>query len=213
MKKIILSLALVSLVACSKSGDERLAKQADIQVQEEIRAQNQNQRDWAERMEVDLNERKKFIEAIEGNFSGELDMLNMEFLMKVEFVPSIPIDYPNRVRTLEEINFELQNLSLNIHIKLENPRVPNSAVSCVVNNYRPDVKNGLINIISESCRNVFQFTISDNSNIPDSGEGRGRGARDLSRDIRNGNLTRVEFIEGHLETSVSSVKHFFRLSR
>src|SRR5690606_24523556 len=103
MKKMILLVHIsMGFISYSESRDERLAKQADIQGQEEIRAQNQKQREWAERMERDLNERKKFIEAIEGDFSGNLTMSNMEFLMKVQFIPSIPIDYPNRVRTLEE---------------------------------------------------------------------------------------------------------------
>lgn len=211
MKHTIFLVLMTSIfISCSKSGDDALVKQADIQAQEGIRAQNQNQREWSDRMESDLNVRKKFIEAIEGNFYGEIKLLDINFLMNVQIIPSIPVEYPNRVRTFEEINFELQNLNLNIHIKLENPRVNNSAVSCVVTNYRPDVKNGLMTIISETCKNIFQFNLSDNQN---SSMERGERSRRLSRDIRDGYMTRVEVLEGYLETSVSSVKHYFKLGR
>ncbi len=132
--KNIVTIILLSLTfySCSKGGDERLKEQESIRSQEQVNAQNENQREWAEKMEKDLNQRKHFIEAIEGSFSGEVAVGDIDFDIKARFTSSIPIAYSDRIRTLDEINYELSNLALNINIKLENPRVSNSAVSCIV---------------------------------------------------------------------------------
>ena len=101
MKNLIIILPCVLLLSCSKGGDDRLAEQADIQAREQYQAQNENQKMWAEKMEDDLNKRKRFIQAIEGDFFGEVDVQNISFDINARFVSSIPIAFPSRVRTLE----------------------------------------------------------------------------------------------------------------
>lgn len=213
MKNLIIILPCVLLLSCSKGGDDRLAEQADIQAREQYQAQNENQEMWAEKMEEDLNKRKRFIQAIEGDFFGEVDVQNISFDINARFVSSIPIAFPSRVRTLDEINFELQNLNLNLFVKLENPRVPNSAVTCVVEGYRPDVNKGVINIITESCKNSFHLSISDSTLDVRSDEARLKDSRSLAAQVTSGSVSRVEKVQGVFESSTSNQKFKFQLRR
>ena len=115
MKKLVMFLTLTTLiVSCSKNGDDRIAEQEEIRTREQIEAQNENQREWAEKLEKDLNDRKRFIKSIEGRFNGLIDVRESTFEIQAKFVSSIPIDFSDRVRTLDEINYELQNLNLNL---------------------------------------------------------------------------------------------------
>ena len=213
MKNLIIILPCVLLLSCSKGGDDRLAEQADIQAREQYQAQNENQKMWAEKMEEDLNKRKRFIQAIEGDFFGEVDVQNISFDINARFVSSIPIAFPSRVRTLDEINFELQNLNLNLFVKLENPRVPNSAVTCVVEGYRPDVNQGVINILTESCKNSFHLSISDSTLDVRSDEARLKDSRSLAAQVTSGSVSRVEKVQGVFESSTSNQKFKFQLRR
>ena len=213
MKNLIIILPCVLLLSCSKGGDDRLAEQADIQAREQYQAPNENQKMWAEKMEEDLNKRKRFIQAIEGDFFGEVDVQNISFDINARFVSSIPIAFPSRVRTLDEINFELQNLNLNLFVKLENPRVPNSAVTCVVEGYRPDVNKGVINIITESCKNSFHLSISDSTLDVRSDEARLKDSRSLAAQVTSGSVSRVEKVQGVFESSTSNQKFKFQLRR
>jgi len=208
----ILIMAIIIFQSCSKNGDDRLAKQEEIRTKEQIEAQNENQREWGESMEKDLNNRKRFIQSIEGRFNGSIDVRESTFDIQAKFISSIPIEFPSRVRTLDEINFELQNLNLNLFVKLENPRVANSAVTCVVEGYRPDVKNGVINIITESCKNSFALSISNTLNNLSNEQTRS-DSRALATQVISGAIDRVEYIQGTFEPSTTSKKYKFQLRR
>ncbi|MEX0799180.1 MAG: hypothetical protein WD025_07030 [Bacteriovoracaceae bacterium] len=213
MKNLLFMLsALTVFVACSKGGDDRLAEQANIEAKEQYEAQNQNQRFWAEKMENDLNKRKRFISGIEGEFFGEVEIQDILFNINAQFVSSIPIEFPSRFRTLDEINFELQNLNLNLYLKLENPRVMNSAVTCVIEGYRPNVKEGLINIISESWKNTFHLAVSETMEKLSAPLALGQ-ARVLSDSVVKGEIENIDILDGVFESSVSSKKYTFKLRR
>ena len=164
------------------------------------------------KMEKDLNQRKHFIEAIEGNFSGEVAVGDIDFDIKARFTSSIPIAYSDRIRTLDEINYELSNLALNMNIKLENPRVSNSAVSCIVENYRPDINKGIINIISESCKNIFKLMLADDFTTSDF-QTQERRAKKLAQSVRNNEIEQIDILSGLFESSVSTNEYEFKLKR
>jgi hypothetical protein len=213
MKNTILALMSVMIfVSCSKNGDNRIAEQENIRANEQVEAQNENQNEWAQKMEKDLNERKFFIRSIEGVFAGEMSVGDMDFLVKAEMVSSLPIVFSDRTRTLSEINYELENLALNLHVKLENPRVPNSAVSCTIEGFKPDIKKGLIKIISESCKNIFKLYLTDDLSVSEQSVIETR-ARILAQSARLNEITQIDFLSGTFESSVSTKEYAFKLQR
>lgn len=211
-KIMIMGLTVLTLMSCSKNGDDRIAEQEGIRSREQVEAQNNNQREWSEKMEKDLNERKYFIKAIEGIFSGELTVENIDFIIQAEVASSIPITFSDRTRTLDEINYELENMALNLHIKLENPRISNSAVSCTIEGYKPDVEKGLIKIISESCKNIFKLMLADDLSVTDTNVVNSR-ARSLAQSIRQNEMSQIDILSGIFESSVSTTKYKFTLKR
>ncbi|MCT4641212.1 MAG: hypothetical protein N4A33_02875 [Bacteriovoracaceae bacterium] len=208
---MLLTIALI-FVSCSKGGDDRLAKQESIRSTEQLNAQNQNQREWAKKMEKDLNKRKFFIEAIEGTYLGDLTVDGIDFVIKAEISSSIPISFSDRTRTLDEINYELENLAINLHVKLENPRVSNSAVSCTIEGYKPDIEKGLIKIISESCKNIFKFMVSDDLSLVDRDTILSR-ARSLARSASLNEITQIDILSGIFESSISTKEYQFKMKR
>ena len=211
-KIMIMVLTVLTLMSCSKNGDDRIAEQEGIRSREQVEAQNNNQREWSEKMEKDLNERKYFIKAIEGIFSGELTVENIDFIIQAEVASSIPITFSDRTRTLDEINYELENMALNLHIKLENPRISNSAVSCTIEGYKPDVEKGLIKIISEPCKNIFKLMLADDLSVTDTNVVNSR-ARSLAQSIRQNEMSQIDILSGIFESSVSTTKYKFTLKR
>lgn len=212
MNIFILFLNILLLFSCSKGGDNRLAEQEAIKTKTQIEAQNENLRKWAEKMEQDLNERKYFIRAIEGTFVGDLVVDNIDLFIKAELISSIPISFSNRSRTLDEINYELENLAINLNIKLENPRVSNSAVSCTIEGFRPDIDRGILKIMSESCKNIFKLMLSDELEEMDNTILKNK-AKSLANSIRTNEIQQIDFLSGVFESSVSTGQYQFKLQR
>ena len=113
---------------------------------------------------------------------------------------------------MDEINYDLSNLALNMNIKLENPRVSNSAVSCIVENYRPDINKGIINIISESCKNIFKLMLADDFTVSDF-QTQERRATQLAQSVRNNEIEQIDILSGLFESSVSTNEYEFKLKR
>ncbi len=214
-KKIFIFVCLIGLVGCGDSKEDyqqSLAEQEQISSQQQIEAARIEQERKAGEMEKYLNKRKVFIQAIEGEFSGDLSIESSEFRISLEIIPSLPIEFHDRVRQLEEIAFEIENLSLNLKIKMENPKVPNSATSCNIVNYKPNLEKGIINVITNECKNVFKFILSDTQNQLNLQQVYG-DAIQVSRSVISGDIEIVEFFDGIFEPSISSTKHQFKLAR
>lgn len=209
---MVLALLLILQYSCSRGGDDRLKEQEKIRTQEQISGDNENKQAWAEKLEEDLNERKYFIEAVEGSYSGIVEIGEVEFNVRVSIVSNIPILYFDRTRTLDEINHEISNLAVNLNLKIENPSVEYSAVSCSVEDFLPDFKNGRMNIISESCKNIFDLFLSDSISENEK-FGRDEKAKDLAKKISNGDLVQADYLSGFLQTGVSIENYQFILER
>jgi hypothetical protein len=212
-KFLILILASQLLISCSK-GDKRLEEKADIQAQRDIQAININNGEIVAKLENDLNKRKQFIRSIEGEFEGKLAVDDTGYLMRIKITPTSPIEETQQNRTIDQVNYELQNLGLNINIKQWNPMVPLSAVTCTVQNYRPDIKQGLINIISEKCKNLYEFYISDNSiDIETSKTEIKKESELLATKISSQAITKIDHLLGVFESAVSSKSYRLNLER
>lgn len=205
-------LTLLLIVSCSKGGDERLAEKESIKSREQVEAENENQREWAEKMEKDLNQRKHFIQAVEGKFEGDLTVSGIDFNITANMISSIPINFSDRVRTLDEINYELENLTLTVNVKMENPRIPNSGVSCTIEGHRPDIKNGIIKMISDSCKNIFRLSLSDTLKRLSAAQIK-RKSKVLAKEVIENRLDQIDILDGIFESSTSTQEYKFKLKR
>lgn len=200
MKRNILFLMLVVLFVTSCSdGEEGLKEQTLIQTSEEIRAQNENQEMWAAKLSTDLESRRAFIDAIEGEFEGSFLLRNSNFKVRLVISPTIPGYTVNRTRTLPELEYELQNLGINVHVVQWNPDTQLSGVSCVIEGIKPNVERGLIDLITENCKkNTYKFFLADDLDSEEEMSSEGQNVANL---IKTGKIKYVQALKGKLRSN------------
>jgi hypothetical protein len=146
-------------------GNERLEEKARIEGRASseagIQAENQNLAQRSAAMESDLAERHRFYQAVEGTYEGELQTEQGVFQIRLTMVPSLYPYHLGRVRQLEEVAADLNNLYFNAQVVQWNRANPLSAVGCRVTGVRPNLVDGEITIASESCPNLYSLRISD----------------------------------------------------
>lgn len=162
--KVQFGLGLVCLILLGGcQGNDRLAEKAGIESQvtatNQIKAQFEYLSQRAQTMEEDLRARHRFYLGIKGDYEGTFQDGNEAYQIRLSLTPSLPPYLAERVRTLEEISADFNNLHLNAMIQIWKEDEP--AVSCTVEKIKPDVKNGEINIVTEKCPNAYQFFIGD----------------------------------------------------
>ncbi len=213
-KIILMAFMLLSLIACSDS-EEGLKEQTVIQSKEEINAQNQNLEEWAEKLEIDLDKRRTFINAVEGEFEGQFSVKESTYMIRLLITPTIPDYDVDRTRTLAELEYELQNLNLNIQIMQWNPNSQLSAVGCVLQNVKPDLKKGIMNLISEGCSNTYQLFLSDEPSDVQNFDDQEIliQSRDLANQIKDGAINYIQDFRGKLRSSTNAMIYNFSLSR
>ncbi len=213
-KLFLLLFMMLSFVGCS-DGEEGLKEQTVIQSQEEINAQNQNIEEWAQKLQGDLDKRRAFISAVEGEFEGTFSVKESPYMIRVLISPTIPDYDVDRSRTLAELEYELQNLNLNIQIMQWNPDNQLSAVGCVLQDIKPDLKKGILNLISEGCSNTFQIFLSEEQGDEDEIEEQDISiqSRNMADHIRNGTVDYVQDFKGKLRSSSNAMIYSFSLTR
>lgn len=179
-------------VGCNQ-GDERLAEKARIEgkelAQAELQAQidnmgkkieiakaegraqaesevvvgNDNLAVKAALMEADLTSRQLFYRAIKGTYQGKLVTDRGDYSIRITLVPSLPATVHSRVRQLEEIASDLNNLFFHVQVLQWNPENPLSSVGCRIENIRPDLATGEIAIASANCPNLYKLSVVDSS--------------------------------------------------
>lgn len=196
----LLSLGVLSgaLLLSGCQGDERLSEVSAVQSEAQLQKENANLARKSGLMESDLKNRHRFYQALKGKFEGSFQSEIGEVKFRITLSPSLPPYQTDRVRQLEEVTSDLNNLYLNIQVVQWNPSAPTSAVGCRVSQVRPDLMNGEITISSESCSNLYRLKIAEsNASTADD-------ARRLSQWISEGKLDRVEAIIGEVQPSTNA---------
>jgi hypothetical protein len=208
LQLLILSLLVVFVTGCS-DGEEGLKEQTVIQTKEEINAQNQNLEVWAAKLTGDLDKRRAFISAVEGEFEGEFLVKESTYMIRLLITPTIPDYDVDRTRTLAELEYELQNLNLNIQIMQWNPNTQLSAVGCILENIKPDLKKGILNLISENCSNTYQLLLSEDVNDIDMYV----ASQNIASLIKEGRINYIQNFNGKLRSSTNAATYNFSLDR
>ncbi|MBU6374356.1 MAG: hypothetical protein KGQ59_00005, partial [Bdellovibrionales bacterium] len=149
-----------------------------------------------------LEQRHRFYQALKGKYEGSFQSEIGEINFRITFSPSLPPYRTDRVRQLEEISSDLNNLYLNIQVIQWNPSASTSAVGCRISQVRPDLMNGEITIAAESCPNLYRFKIAEASNS--STEDVAIQSRRMSQWISDGRMDRVEAVIGEVQPSTNA---------
>ncbi len=211
LKLLILSLLTIFLVSCT-DGEDGLKQQTTIQSDAAIAAENKNQQEWAEKLGADLKITRDFINAIEGEYEGEFLVAGTKFKARLVLSATIPAYELDRIRTLAELEYELQNLKLNIQVVQWNSESDLSAVGCVIQDVLPDRINGILNLLSESCSNTYQFFLAEADSDLEATDNR-EYSRVLATMVRQGQIKQVDDLVGKLRSSTNAKIYNFKLKR
>lgn len=205
------ALAAGSMVGCnSTKSDEKIKDIAGIQGEAQANAGWEVLDARSRAMEADLETRQRFYQALEGTYEGALRLSQGDFKIRLTLSPSLPRYVPSdRVRTIEEVAADLNNLHLNVQIVQWNPLTHFGSVGCLVGNVRPDIIGGYVNVVSESCPNHYRFEISDA--MMDRLDA--RAASSLASEITAGRLDSVPRLNGRVQPTTTANVYRFSAER
>lgn len=205
-KTLYLLFVLSSIVACSKNDDrlkEKAALESESATTSQLSVENENLARKAEKMEQDLTKRHRFYQAIKGAYEGDIRTNLGTFNIRITLTPSLSPIPVTRVRQLEEIASDLNNLSLNAQIVQWDPNNTNSAVGCRMSGIKPDIVKGELAISTESCPNLYLVKITERGFSSSSSENIEVAARVASQ-ILNGDVFEVDSISGQVQPSTNA---------
>lgn len=194
-KLLILMIVSLTVVSCGND-DKRLKEKTKIEGDALKEVENSNLAQKAEAMEKDLTRRHRFYQAIKGSYEGSISTGTGTFNIRVTLSPSLPPVRIDRVRQLEEIASDLNNLMLNTHVVQWDPNSPSSGVGCRVSNVRPNIEKGELTISAESCPNLYNIKISD--------RGSSGSAAGVAGQVLRGDLTDVDSLSGQIHPSTNA---------
>lgn len=162
---LFLFAAVISACAEKDQGDDRLKEKAEIEGEASAKKQKEAEKAYLEsrsrEMEQDLLLKEKFFRAVTGTYVGSFKTEVGELQVKLKLIPSLPIFKTGRVRSLEEIVFELNNLHFNVQVVHWNASNNLSASGCVFSGIKPNLENGQINIAADNCLNVYWVSVAE----------------------------------------------------
>lgn len=164
--KAVLCLLLITLstLGCNQDAS-KLKEKADLEGEGQSKGQQRAESERAAKMEKDLATRQNFYQAIAGIYEGTLagvDSNNAPINLNVRltFVPSLPPYKSDRVRTIDEVVADINNLFLTVQVVQWDPIDKDSIVfGCTYENVRPDLKKGEINLANGDCQSLFKIRV------------------------------------------------------
>lgn len=216
--KLIVSFLALALLAGCQSDNQQLADKAAIEAGEASRKQVETENRRATEMEKDLAQRHRFYQAVAGTYEGTLQTDQGDYQMRVTLVPSLPVYKAERTRRPEEVASDLNNLYFNAQLIQWNPASPLSATGCRIEQIRPDLLKGEINIASSNCPSFYSIRISDERETkgekPDSGHERKKDrAREVATSVLEGKIESVPQIFGQMRPTTNPTVFPFSLVR
>lgn len=202
MKAIFILTAILTVVSCSKD-DKRLKENAASESESQLKVENANLSAKAEQMEKDLKRRHRFYQAIKGMYEGDISTSFGTFNIRITLNPSLAPMNHNRVRQLDEITADLNNLMIHAQILQWDPKNEATAIGCRVSNIRPDIEKGTISISTESCPNLYQISVTERG-YPGSSSENTTMARRVAEQVLEGDLREIDSINGTVQPSTNA---------
>lgn len=198
MKKLtFLVTALLILTACDQKGSTESTKErAKAEQEAGTDVNNNNLAKKAEKMEEDLRKRYRFFAAIDYNYEGRFMIGKNNYKLKITLVPTLRLVETGRVRTLEEIQDDFNNLMLIAKTAVWDADNNRGIDGCVFDKVSPGYVNGNIELASSICANSFSIKLT----VPGTAkQDRALVARKLADALFDGTESVIEYL--HVDVS------------
>lgn len=181
-------LVIAALTSCAQpQGDDRLKDKANI----EADADQARTDAKAMEMEARLRRQQRFYQAVRGTFTGEIKIEDRVFNATVTLTPTIQAYDGAHTRTIEEITYDLTNLSLNIQATASK-KLPNGSdltVGCIYPDIKPKVDSGSILATANGCALSWTMNLGD----PNPSKGQVRESKEsITRKVLDGSLDEID---------------------
>lgn len=204
-------LAVMTLAACAKpQGDDRLREKAEIEARTDQDVVDKK----AQEMEARLTRQQRFYQGVSGIFAGVMKVpgskpFNVRFVMS----PTIAAYDGERIRNVDEITYDLTNLSLTIEETTSFRMSDGSDYSsgCNYTDVRPKTDAGFIHATTSGCPVTFMISLSSDPSFDD---GRVSESREsVSRKVLNGELSRIDSFDVEMRSVHKSSTEKFKIHR
>lgn len=159
MKALLILVVPLLFISCGKKDGNNLEEVT----QRELAVENDNLNRRAALLERDLARKQLFFSALEGTYEGSFSAGEKVFKTRVTLIPSLPPYTSNRVRTLEEVTADLNNLNFSIQTTSWNATGTAVAAGCIFGQVKPDYDNGQVTAAVDTCSNVYKINIYDSN--------------------------------------------------
>jgi len=161
MKTMLLLLPFLFLVACAKPDSTNLEDKRN----RELEVENENSKRKAMQLEEDLSRKQRHFSALKGVYEGTLIADDKkEFKTEIILVPSLPPYEAGRVRTIEELATDLNNLYFTVQIAITNKQTETTTMNCLFTQVKADYDGGRMNVASEGCYGLFFINLYSSTN-------------------------------------------------
>ncbi len=164
--KFLLLLITLLFISCDKD-DSRLEEVSGIQGQKnaekQIEEENKNLAIKAKRMESELQKRTNYYQSLIGDYLGEIIIEGQKSFIELSIQQNYMPAPTDRIRTLEEISYDLNQISLSVLFKHYAPNSKIVTTTCQMDLVKPDIKTGKLILASNDCSNFYQLGVSENS--------------------------------------------------
>lgn len=201
---------------CAQQDDKRIEDRAELEERVGFKLDQERLIARAKEMEADLERRHRFYQALNGEYSGIYTTSSgVKFATKVKLLPSLPPYLPpNRIRTLEEISSDINNLYFNIQVLHWSPGNSATAVGCVFQEVRGNLEKGRIEVAQAACPNVYSVRIIDPKSGPVAQPNDlDKNSTDLAQKILNQTATSVEQLKVVMQPSNNADEYLLELKR
>ena len=209
-------LAFTILFGCNDKGDP-FKENSEIQSEENIKAKNKDIEAWSSKLQVDIDDRRRFIDAISGEYQGSyISKLELpktftqpktnKYWIKIIVSPVLPDFQPDRTRTVKELEAELMQLKLNVQVLQWMDGMPYGASGCNYEGILPDYKKGTIELFSKMCGATYKIAVASDRQMAMS-------ATTLSHEIMKSEQSDINVLKGEFQSNSYASKNKFSVTR
>lgn len=150
------------LLGCAQpDGNDRLKEKADIEAKSDQDRTDQK----AVEMEERLARQQRFFQGVAGVYEGQWKGDGQTFYVRLVITPSLPAYTGERVRSMEEITYDLTNLTLTVEEttswKLKNGE--DFSAGCNYSLLKPRTDSGFIQVSNSECKLTYVLSVGSAS--------------------------------------------------
>ena len=203
------------LTACAQPDQDysKLQEKTGVEQKKQSEVEQDVVRSKVAEMERDLQKRYRFYTALSYTYEGQFKIGETDFAAKIRFFPTIALYPTNRVRTIEEVTSDLNELALNSQMVMWNVQSEQSATGCAFQAIEPNLAAGFFNLFNKDCPTVLNVSLWNGSGVVKNDDEIGKISQGMADKILSGEVSSINELVVHMQPTNSVQSQDFVLRR